>query len=85
MPDRLIWLPATCSRLPRIKVFARGAPKEWFAVARTSKAGNSQCLQGFHASDIRVSDDGRSIIETLERHDARTDHVRDRRGRWRLR
>ncbi len=28
-------------------------------------AGNPDALQGFHASDIRVSDDGRSIIETL--------------------
>jgi len=37
----------------------------WFAVARTSRPETPDALQGFHASDIRVSDDGRSIIETL--------------------
>ena len=45
------------------KIFARGAPREWFAVARTSRPETPDALQGFHASDIRVSDDGHSIVE----------------------
>jgi hypothetical protein len=45
------------------KVFAKGAPKEWFAVARTSRPETPDALQGFHASDIRISDDGLSIVE----------------------
>jgi hypothetical protein len=45
------------------KIFAKGAPKEWFAVARTSRPETPDAMQGFHASDIRVSDDGRSIVE----------------------
>ena len=44
------------------KILARGAPKEWFAVCRTSRPENPDALQGFHASDIRVSDDGLSIV-----------------------
>ena len=58
------WLPALFE-VTQDKIFARGAPKEWFAVARTSRPETPDALQGFHASDIRVSDDGRSIIETL--------------------
>ena len=34
-------------------------------MARTSRPETPDALQGFHASDIRVSDDGRSIIEPL--------------------
>ena len=45
------------------KVFAKGAPKEWFAVARTSRPETPDALQGFHASNIRISDDGLSIVE----------------------
>lgn len=44
------------------RVFARGAPKEWFAVARTARPEQPDALQGFHASDIIVSEDGRGII-----------------------
>ncbi len=43
------------------KVAARGAPKEWFAVARTARPEQPDALQGFHASDITISEDGRSI------------------------
>jgi hypothetical protein len=53
------------------KIFAKGAPKEWFAVARTSRPETPDALQGFHASDIRVSDDGLSVVEN---------HNNDRRG-----
>jgi phage terminase large subunit len=45
------------------KIFAKGAPKEWFAVARTSRPDTPDALQGFHASNIRISDDGLSIVE----------------------
>src|SRR5208337_1502022 len=58
------WLP-NLFEVTQDKIFARGAPKEWFAVARTSRPETPDALQGFHASDIRVSADGRSIIETL--------------------
>ena len=50
------------------KIFAKGAPKEWFAVARTSRPETPDALQGFHASNIRISDDGRRIVEN---HNAR--------------
>jgi hypothetical protein len=43
------------------KVAARGAPKEWFAVARTARPEQPDALQGFHASDVTISQDGRSI------------------------
>jgi hypothetical protein len=45
------------------KIFAKGAPKEWFAVARTSRPETPDALQGFHASNIKISDDGLSIVE----------------------
>ena len=45
------------------KIFCKGAPKEWFAVARTSRPETPDALQGFHASNIRISDDGLSIVE----------------------
>ena len=48
------------------KIVARGAPREWFAVARTSRPETPDALQGFHASDIRVSDDGYSIVENFD-------------------
>ena len=60
--DSVTWI---IPQVTQDKIFARGAPKEWFAVARTSRPETPDALQGFHASDIRVSDDGRSIIETL--------------------
>jgi phage terminase large subunit len=45
------------------KVSARGAPKEWFAVARTARPEQPDALQGFHASDLEISEDGRSLVE----------------------
>ena len=44
------------------KVFAKGAPKEWFAVARTSRPETPDALQGFHASNIKISDLSRTTI-----------------------
>lgn len=37
--------------------------KEWFAVARTSGRDNPDALQGFHASELQVSEDGKSILD----------------------
>lgn len=48
------------------EVVDNGAPKEWFAVARTARKENPDALQGFHASDVTVSEDGRSIISVGE-------------------
>lgn len=44
------------------KIACRGAPKEWFAVARTARPEQPDALQGFHASDITVTEDGREVI-----------------------
>jgi len=38
-----------------------GAPDEWFAVARTARKENPDALQGFHASDVVIGDDGHSV------------------------
>lgn len=43
------------------KVCDVGAPDEWFAVARTARPENPDALQGFHASDVVISEDGRSV------------------------
>ncbi|HEX7006744.1 MAG TPA: hypothetical protein VF274_06385, partial [Alphaproteobacteria bacterium] len=40
-----------------------GAPKEWFAVARTSRKENPDALQGFHASDVEIDLEGRSVVK----------------------
>lgn len=40
--------------------------REWFAVARTSGRDNPDALQGFHASDVEVSEDGTGLITTDE-------------------
>jgi phage terminase large subunit len=39
------------------------SPEEWFAAARTSRKENPAALQGFHASDIEISADGREVIK----------------------
>src|SRR5208337_3006127 len=57
------WLP-NLFEVTQDKIFARGAPKEWFAVARTSRPETPDALQGFHASNIRISDDGTTIEES---------------------
>lgn len=36
--------------------------KEWYAVARTSGRSNPDALQGFHASDVTVSADGKELV-----------------------
>jgi hypothetical protein len=55
------WLSALFE-ITQDKISARGAPKEWFAVARTARPEQPDALQGFHASDITISEDGRTIV-----------------------
>ncbi len=57
------WWLSNLFEITQDKIFAKGAPKEWFAVARTSRPETPDALQGFHASNIRISDDGLSIVE----------------------
>lgn len=40
------------------RVYDISAPRDWFAVARTTAAHTPANLQGFHASDITISEDG---------------------------
>lgn len=44
------------------RIYDPSARGEWFAVARTSGRENPDALQGFHASDIEISDDGKSVV-----------------------
>ena len=48
------------------RIADKGAPDQWFAVARTARKENPDALQGFHASGIRISDDGATIEEMGE-------------------
>lgn len=60
MPQEL-WL-SSMFEITQNKIAARGAPKEWFAVARTARPEQPDALQGFHASDITISEDGTTIV-----------------------
>lgn len=44
------------------RIYDTSAPAEWFAVARTSGRDNPDALQGFHASDIEISEDGHGVV-----------------------
>ena len=55
------WL-SSLFEITQDRISARGAPKEWFAVARTARPEQPDALQGFHASDITISEDGRAIV-----------------------
>lgn len=44
------------------RIYDTSAPSEWFAVARTSGRDNPDALQGFHASDLEISDDGMGVV-----------------------
>ena len=57
---RRLWL-STLFRLTQDKVYDRGAPLEWFAVARTARKEAPEALQGFHATAITVAEDGTSL------------------------
>jgi phage terminase large subunit len=60
MPQEF-WL-SSLFEITQDKIAARGAPKEWFAVARTARPEQPDALQGFHASEITISEDGRAIV-----------------------
>jgi len=55
------WL-STLFEITQDKISCMGAPREWFAVARTARPEQPDALQGFHASDITISEDGRTIV-----------------------
>jgi hypothetical protein len=59
-----LWL-GSLFRLIRDRLQDRSAPGEWFAAARTSSKTSPDALQGFHAGNIVVSEDGqtRQIVE----------------------
>lgn len=38
-----------------------GAPTDWYAVARTSRRESPDALQGFHASDVTITDDDKAV------------------------
>ena len=48
------------------RVYDPSAKGEWFAVARTSGRDNPDALQGFHATEITISDDGQSVDESAD-------------------
>ncbi len=43
------------------RIADKGSPDQWFAVARTARKENPDALQGFHASGVRISDDGTTV------------------------
>lgn len=40
------------------RIYDPGSPGDWFAVARTASKDNPDALQGFHAADLEISEDG---------------------------
>jgi phage terminase large subunit len=66
MPSEF-WL-SSLFEITQDRVYDKGAPKEWFAVARTARPENPDALQGFHASNVRISDDGMGVVEDADGH-----------------
>ncbi len=60
-----LWLTARF-KITQDRIAERGAPDEWFAVARTSRRENPDALQGFHASSVVIASDGRSVASLGE-------------------
>lgn len=48
------------------RVTDKGKPNEWFAVAKTSRRENPDALQGYHASDVTITDDDEIIINNKD-------------------
>jgi phage terminase large subunit len=57
-----LWL-STLFRLTQDRIYDVAAPNEWCAVARTARKENPEALQGFHAGDVTISDDGRQSVQ----------------------
>lgn len=64
-----LWLSKLFT-LTNERLYDPSARGEWFAVARTSSKDNPDALQGFHATDAEISDDGRTIIHNERDGDA---------------
>ena len=64
LPEEL-WL-GNLFRMTQDRVMSVVSPNQIFAVARTARPENPTALAGFHQSSIRISDDGRSIVEEGE-------------------
>ena len=57
------WLPSLFE-ITQDKIFARGAPREWFAVARTSRPETPDALQGFRRRRLgRPADERRKVLD----------------------
>ena len=52
--------------LTKNRLYDPSASGEWFAVARTSSRDNPDALQGFSASDMRISADGKTAEQVSE-------------------
>lgn len=61
LPEEL-WL-SNLFNVNQDRIADKGAPDQWFAVARTARKENPDALQGFHASGVRISEDGTSVEE----------------------
>lgn len=61
LPEEL-WLTSLFN-INQDRIADKGAPDQWFAVARTARKENPDALQGFHASGLTISDDGTGIKE----------------------
>ena len=57
-----LWL-SRMFKVTNDRIYDPSAKGEWFAVARTSGKDNPDALQGFHASDLEVSEDGREAVQ----------------------
>lgn len=64
LPQEL-WL-SNLFNIGQDRIADKGAPDQWFAVARTARKENPDALQGFHASGVRISADGTRVEEIGE-------------------
>jgi len=62
LPQEL-WLSSLFDKT-QDRVADKGNPSEWYAVARTSRRESPDALQGFHASDVTITDDNRAIARS---------------------
>lgn len=58
-----LWL-SSLFRTTNDRIYDLSASDEWFAVARTSGRDNPDALQGFHASNVEVAEDGMTLVDT---------------------
>ncbi len=52
---------STLFKITQDRICDVGAPDEWFAAARTARKDKPDALQGFHAADLVIADDGHSV------------------------